>query len=41
MKHLDPHQFYNVQGLDLLLDKLRRSPLQTLPIPDSFQKLER
>ena len=41
VKHLDPNQFFNKQGLDLLLEKLRHSPLQTLPIPDSFQKLER
>ena len=41
MKHLDPDQFFHKKGLDLLLEKLRHSPLQTLPIPDSFQKLER
>ena len=41
VKHLDPEQYFNKKGLDLLLEKLRHSPLQTLPIPDSFQKLER
>ena len=41
VRHLDPQLFYNAEALELLLEKLRRSPLQALPIPDSFQKLER
>eukprot|EP00439_Symbiodinium_sp_Y106_P061346 s2005_g9.t1 len=41
VKHLDPEFFHNNRGWELLLDKLRKSPLQTLPIPDSFQKLEK
>ena len=41
VKHLDPDQFFHKKGLDLLLEKLRHSLLQTLPIPDSFQKLKR
>ena len=41
VRHLDPDQFHHAQGLQKLLETLRRSSLQTLPIPDTFQKLER
>ncbi|CAE7798029.1 unnamed protein product, partial [Symbiodinium necroappetens] len=41
VKHLSPEDFDNSAGLDKLLQVLRASPLQTLPIPDSFSKLER
>ena len=41
VKHLSPEDFDNSAGLDKLLLVLRSSPLQTLPIPDSFSKLER
>ena len=41
VRHLDPDRFHHAQGLQRLLEILRRSPLQTLPIPDTFQKLER
>ena len=41
MKHLQPQDFFHDGGLDQLLDILRGSPLQTLPIPDTFSILER
>ena len=41
VKHLDPQMFFAEDGLSKLLAILRQSPLQTLPIPDSFSKLER
>ena len=40
MKHLQPQDFFHDGGLDKLLTILRGSPLQTLPIPDTFAKLE-
>ena len=41
VKHLAPDDFDSNNGLSKLLAVLRNSPLQTLPIPDSFSKLER
>ena len=41
VKHLSPDEFDGSGGLAKLLSVLRSSPLQTLPIPDSFSKLER
>ena len=41
VKHLAPDDFDSTSGLSKLLTVLRNSPLQTLPIPDSFSKLER
>ena len=41
VRHLDPKEFDRDGGLDRLLEILRSSPLQKLPIPDSFQRLER
>ena len=41
VKHLSPDEFDVSGGLAKLLSVLRSSPLQTLPIPDSFSKLER
>ena len=41
VKHLQPQDFFHDGGLDKLLTILRGSPLQTLPIPDTFAKLER
>ena len=41
VRHLSPEDFDNSAGLDKLLQVLRASPLQTLPLPDSFSKLER
>ena len=40
VKHLSPEAYEDVGGLDRLLDVLRQSPLQQLPIPDSFSRLE-
>ena len=41
VRHLDPSEFGATNGLQKLLDVLRKSPLQRLPVPDSFQRLER
>ncbi|CAE7730452.1 unnamed protein product [Symbiodinium sp. CCMP2592] len=41
VRHLDPEQYYRADGLEKLLTLLRGSPLQTLPVPDCFAKLER
>eukprot|EP00435_Cladocopium_sp_Y103_P016634 s3724_g4.t1 len=41
VRHLDPKEFDTPSGLERLLDILRQSPLQKLPIPDSFSRLER
>ena len=41
VKHLDPKDFDSSTGLDKLLAVLRESPLQKLPIPDSFSRLEK
>ena len=40
VKHLSPEDYEDVGGLQRLLDVLRQSPLQQLPIPDSFSRLE-
>ena len=39
--HLDPKDFGTEAGLNKLLGVLRESPLQKLPVPDSFNRLER
>ena len=39
--HLDPKDFSSDTGLEKLLRVLRDSPLQKLPIPDSFSRLEK
>ena len=36
VKHLDPKLFSGDDGLEKLLAILRESPLQKLPVPDSF-----
>ena len=41
VRHLEPQDFDSAQGVSKLLTILRESPLQTLPIPDSFSRLER
>ncbi|CAE7817945.1 RE1 [Symbiodinium sp. CCMP2592] len=41
VKHLSADGFDQPGGLGKLLEVLRSSPLQTLPIPDSFAKLEK
>ena len=40
VKHLSPEDYEDIGGLQRLLDVLRQSPLQQLPIPDSFSRLE-
>ena len=41
VRHLDPEEFTGDDGLLKLLSILQASPLQQLPIPDSFSRLER
>ena len=41
VRYLDPSEFDTASGLKKLIDILRNSPLQKLPIPDSFSRLER
>ena len=41
VRHLDWSDFDKPEGLNRLLDVLREFSLQRLPIPDSFQRLER
>ena len=41
VRNLDPTAYSTQNGLDKLLEVLRRSPLQRLPVPDTFQRLER
>ena len=41
VKHLNPSDFDSPAGLNKLLAILRDSPLQKLPVPDSFSRLER
>ena len=41
VRHLDPGDFDDQNGLTKLLNVLRESPLQKLPVPDSFSRLER
>ena len=40
VRHLDPDDFESHDGLMKLLSVLRESPLQQLPIPDSFARLD-
>ncbi|CAK8985382.1 Uncharacterized protein SCF082_LOCUS116 [Durusdinium trenchii] len=40
VKHLDPDEFASDEGLQRLLTVLRTSPLQQLPVPDSFKRLD-
>lgn len=41
VRHLNPLDYDSPTGLQKLLDVLRASPLQQLPVPDSFSRLER
>ena len=41
VRHLDPMEYDAVNGLDKLIEVLRESPLQRLPVPDSFTRLEK
>ena len=41
VKHLEPKDFSSENGMEKLLAVLRESPLQQLPIPDSFSRLEK
>ena len=41
VRHLEPSGFDQPNGLSKLLEVLRQSPLQQLPVPDSFSRLER
>ena len=41
VRNLDPSEFSGEDGLSKLLQVLRSSPLQQLPVPDSFSRLER
>lgn len=41
VRHLEPSAFDQPNGLSKLLEVLRQSPLQQLPVPDSFSRLER
>ncbi|CAK9031652.1 Uncharacterized protein SCF082_LOCUS19728 [Durusdinium trenchii] len=40
VKHLDPDEFASDEGLQRLLTVLRTAPLQQLPVPDSFKRLD-
>ena len=40
VKHLNPEEYESIGGLRKLLEVLRRSPLQELPVPDSFRRLD-
>ena len=41
VRHLSPEEFVDKDGVAKLLKVLRDSPLQKLPIPDSFSRLEK
>ena len=41
VRFLDPDKYDGEQGLSRFLDVLRSSPLQNLPVPDSFTRLDR
>ena len=41
VRHLRPEEYATEGGVDKLLAALRESPLQKLPIPDSFSRLEK
>ena len=41
VKHLDPADYDSLTGLHRLIEVLRASPLQRLPVPDSFSRLEK
>ena len=41
VRHLEPKDFSSENGVEKLLSVLRESPLQKLPIPDSFSRLEK
>ena len=41
VRYLEPEQYEGENGLKAFLDVLRSSPLQQLPVPDSFNRLER
>ena len=41
VRHLNPDEYETAGGLQKLLQVLRDSPLQQLPVPDSFSRLEK
>ena len=41
VRHLDPDLYEGADGLSRFLEVLRASPLQQLPVPDVFSRLER
>ena len=41
VRHLNPDEYETDRGLQKLLQVLRDSPLQQLPVPDSFSRLEK
>ena len=41
VRYLEPEQFEGDDGLARFIDILRQSPLQSLPVPDSFTRLEK
>eukprot|EP00435_Cladocopium_sp_Y103_P026365 s1426_g6.t1 len=40
VKHLNPDEYENETGLSRLVEVLRNSPLQQLPVPDLFKRLD-
>lgn len=40
VRHLNPDEFEALDGVSKLLSVLRQSPLQQLPVPDSFKRLD-
>ena len=40
VRHLNPDDYESEEGLSKLLEVLRTSPLQQLPVPDSFKRLD-
>lgn len=41
VRYLEPDQYEGSDGLSRFIEVLRQSPLQSLPIPDSFTRLEK
>ena len=41
VRYADPEQFDHEDGLNQFLALLRESPLQRLPVPDSFNRLDK
>lgn len=40
VRHCNPDDYESTDGLTKLIEVLRKSPLQELPIPDSFKRLD-